>query len=48
MYLYIQQNLYELVVSETLNSSKLVQNERLKQINNMSTSHQSGQRSTCG
>lgn len=48
MYLYIQQNLYELVVSETLNSSKLEQNERLKQINNMSTSHQSGQRSTCG
>lgn len=45
MYLYIQQNLYELVISETLISSKLVQNERLKQINNMSTSHQ---RSTCG
>lgn len=48
MYLYIQQNLYELVILETLNSSKLVQNERLKHINNMSTSHQSGQRSTCG
>lgn len=45
MYLYIQQNLYELVISETLISSKLVQNERLTQINNMSTSHQ---RSTCG
>lgn len=33
MYLYIQQNLYELVILETLISSKLMQNEHLKQIN---------------